>query len=386
MTQVAFSRPPSYQWWMNEQTSGVTMIPQSPRTYIELPMNYSRMVAGKVYAMQVTSFNIDAPPAGETRGSWDPESGADPEKTSVGKIVLSPNTMMTDVPCWTSLSQSVMTNTWVQSQNNMVIAGTFHADTGDFLQSTPTLITAPINNASMGLLLVGGKSSGFLTNKNTASGALAPLDGWTMCISYWSLTDTEIAAFCPYGYSRFTSLPLTVYETATDPVPPLQLLSFYEDAAATPAAAIPSWAGLKKTPGGNSEYWLSLGAIALNNSSGVTYQLVADFYNSITDATQPTPTLAFAGLTPAYTTPSQTAVADTSGEYLPFFFGANYDNANDGGSIDPVYMVIREVEGNPTPDLNLLMTVGTTDPPGGAGGGIGSIVQSVYGSAVYYTL
>ena len=48
-------------------------------------------------------------------------------------------------------------------------------------------------------------------------------------------------------------------------------------------------------------------------------------------------------------------------------------------------MVIREVEGNATPDLNLLMTVGTTDPPGGAGGGIGSIGQVVYGSAVYYT-
>lgn len=384
MTQVAFSRPPSYQWWMNEQTSGVTMFGSSPRTYIELPMNYSRMVAGKVYAMQVTSFNIEAPPAGETRGSWDPESGADPEKTDVGKIVLSPNTIMTDTPCWTSLSQSVMTNTWVLPQNDMVIAATFHADTGDFLQSTPTLITAPINNASMGIILVGGKSSGFLTNKTTATGALAPLDGYSMCISYWSLTDTEIAAFCPYGYNRFSSLPVTVYETTVAPNPPLQLLSFYQDAE-TPAAAIPSWLGLKKTPGGNSEYWLSLGGIFLNNSSGGTYQLVADFYNSITDATQPTPALAFAGLTPAYTTPSQTAVVDTAGEYLPFFFGANYDNANGGGSIDPVFMVIREVEGNPTPNLNLLMTVGTTDPPGGAGGGLGSIGQVAYGSAVYYT-
>ena len=384
MTQVAFSRPPSYQWWMNESTTGVTMFGSSPRTYIELPMNYSRMVAGKVYAMQVTSFNIEAPPAGETRGAWDPESGDDPEKTDVGKIVLSPNTMMTDTPCWTSLSQSVMVNTWYSPQNDMVVAGTFHADTGDFLQSTPTLITAPVNNASMGIILVGGKSSGFLTNKNTASGALAPLDGYSMCISYWSLTDTEIAAYCPYGYNRFTSLPVTVYETTVAPVPPLQLLSFYQDAS-TPAAAIPSWLGLKKTPGGNSEYWLSLGGIFLNNSSGGTYQLVADFYNSIADATQPTPALAFAGLTPAYTTPITTDVADTAGSYLPFFFGANYDNALDGGSIDPVYMVIREVEGNATPDLNLLMTVGTTDPPGGAGGGIGSIGQVVYGSAVYYT-
>ena len=385
MTQVAFSRPPSYQWWMNESTTGVTMFGSSPRTYIELPMNYSRMVAGKVYAMQVTAFNIDAPPAGETRGSWDPESGSPPDKTNVGKIVLSPNTLAGgDTPCWTSLSQNAMDGSWYNSQNNMIVAGTFHADTGDFFQSQPVIITAPINNAAMALILAGGKSSGFLTNKTTATGALAPLDGWTCCISYWSLTDTEIAAFCPYGYNRFTSLPVTVYENVALPTPPLIGLSFYGDGD-TPKVATPAWVGLNKTPGGNAAYWLNLGGIYLSNTSGTTYELVADFYNDATSTVEPTPALAFAGLTPAYTTPVSTSVADTSGSYLPFFFGANYDNSEEGGSIDPVYMVLREVEGNATPDLNVLMTVGTTDPPGGAGGSNGSINIIVYGSATYYT-
>lgn len=364
---------PTYNVWItsNGTARENTSFGNTPNSEFTTVIQWPKFPDTVAVMMKLTSFKLQSPPSGETRGGWFPLDGTTglPE-TSIGMFGITHDD--TDPPAFTSLSgMNLLKNWWIPGDTPI---GMFDASDSGNLQSQWTLITPPLASSTLTFTVrSAGNPERFLVNRD-AAGDLVALNDWAACISFKSLSRHDVEQYYPWevkNYELIFSYPQVL------PTPPTSIMEEYNLSVATPALDAQMWLSLNKSQNGN-RFWQSVKlAFPINNITASDVFLEADVYYSITNPAALWPSGAFLGLTPEYTTPTVTVTASTDGTW-------DFSLASDDGDqgYENVYIVIRQVGGGTTGATTRFDALAAPDNNGASGGVLGSFNFEYYGTPV----
>ena len=302
-------------------------------------------------------------------------------ETMNGKIIAVTSNETQEEQVWENLAQNNWKTVYYEQPDYMTVLGMFDSDLGQDFQSNACLITAPKNKLSVDIILAGNVNGGFLVNKNANTDEIEPLNTYSMCLSFWALNRSEFNSLMPHEMNRWSQYPITYYPDIEDPTPPLQLMGA-STSGQTPKNVADCWTLLNKLPYAPDNWWLAFGSVYMYNTvPGATFNFEADIYIDIMDPADPDPAVAFAGLTPEYTTSVVQVPPNESGDYEQILFGIDFDNTDHS----QVWMVIRSTDPGGSNGVLVAIDPGITEE-GAADGEIGAVAHLVYGYNYYFTL
>jgi len=363
---------PTYNVWItsNGTPRSNTSFGNTPNSEFTMDMQWPKFPDTVAVMMKLTSFKLQTPSTEETRGGWFPLDGTvDVPETSIGMLGIIHDD--TEPPAFTSLSgMNLLKNWWIEGDTPI---GMFDASDSGNLQSQWTLITPPLASSTLTFTVRdAGNPERYLVNRDE-SGALVPLNDWAACVSFKSLSRSDIEQYYPWqkmNYELIFSYPQTL------PTPPTSVMSEYNLSTSNPSLSNP-WIALNKG-GISNRFWQSSRlSFPVNNTTVADVYLEADVYFSISDPEDASPSVAFSGLTPEYTTASVAALAGTDGvvDFVLSEQDQGYEN---------LYLWIKVVGGGAIP-AGVNTTFDSIAPPdqrGGNGGALGNFNFQYYGSPV----
>lgn len=291
-------------WISSSQTTRAftSYASDSANSEFGVTIQFPKAPHGHTWSMKCTAFKIDVPTGGATRGRWDPKNEPTTSLNPVSFGMLGVATQLGGTPAFTAQSNNNALVNWFLE--DPVPLALFDAETGDDMQSQWTLITPPLASSNLVFTVRTSTATSFLVNRATGTNNLAPLDNWTACISFKSMSNSALEQYYPFQPDKVSGGDITINYPATFPTAPISEILNNSSAVGT-VQFNNAWIYLDKTSGTANEYWRSSWvAMHIENTTGSTVYLEADVYHQITDQTSADPAVAFSGKSVAYTTAS----------------------------------------------------------------------------------
>lgn len=373
----------TYNLWISSSQTTRAMTSyedDSPNSQFGATIQFPKAPHGHTYAMRCTAFKIDAPTGGATRGKWDPLNEPTTSLSEAGFGMLGIATQLgMGTPAFTAQSTNNALVNWFRE--DPIPLALFDAETGDDMQSQWTLITPPLASSNILFTVRSSTTTSFLVNRASGTNNLAPLDNWTACLSFKSMSNSALEQYYPFQPDKVSGGDITINYPATFPTAPISEILNNSSAVGT-VQFDDAWLDLSKTESSGNIYWRSsYVTVHLGNTSGSTVYLEADVYHQITNAASTDPAVAFAGKTVEYTTASVEVPSDGGTT------GRDFVLTGDDRGFYNTYLVFKVVGGSGTLPAGVVVEFeNDSEPPlsavglGASNGNIGNYNFNYYAS------